>query len=172
MFLLAQKYGVEMLCSAMLGNPGETRETVQNTIRYLDSLPGMLYTNFSIANPYPGTEMLMWAQQGKYGLRLNRNGEEKYHVPVKYTRYDDSPIEVNDLTASDLVRYQALGLLRLHLRPKRFIAAIRMIGFWALVPVFIKMVRRQLMNLPEALRVFLPKRSELYRNPQIPGECR
>lgn len=132
-FRLCKKYGVEAMCSAMLGSPGETKASVERTIRFLDSIPELLFTNFSIANPYPGTEMLKWAREGKHGLRL------RYDELSKYTRYDDSPIEVNDLTAKDLVRYQALGLIKIHLRPHRFIAAIRMLGFAPLVPIFFKM---------------------------------
>lgn len=150
-FRLCGKYGVEPMCSAMLGNPGDTRESVQNTIRFLDSIPELLYTNFSIANPYPGTEMLAWARQGKHGLRL------RYDDLSKYTRYDDSPIEVNDLSAQDLVRYQALGLIKIHLKPRRFIAAIRMLGLSSLIPVFIKMVIKVIKNVPEARLVVMPR---------------
>lgn len=150
-FRLMGKYDVEPMCSAMLGNPGETRSSVQNTIRFLDSIPELLYTNFSIANPYPGTEMLQWAKEGKHGLRL------RYDDVTKYTRYDDSPIEVNDLSAQDLVRYQALGLIKIHLKPKRFMAAIRMLGFWSLIPVFLKMAGKAAAKAPEALRVIIPR---------------
>lgn len=150
-FYLCGKYDVEPLGSAMLGNPGETKKSVRNTINFLDSIPELLYTNFSIANPYPGTEMLNWARNGQYGLRL------RHDELSKYTRYDDSPIEVNDLTAADLVRYQALGLLKIHLRPRRFIAAIRMLGFWSLVPVFLKMLIKVAKKIPEAGSVFFPR---------------
>jgi len=148
-FRLCEKHGVEAMCSAMLGSPGETKASVRRTIQFLDSIPELLFTNFSIANPYPGTEMLKWAREGKYGLRL------RYDELSKYTRYDDSPIEVNDLTAKDLVRYQALGLIKIHLRPRRFIAAIRMLGFAPLVPIFIKMVLKVVRGGREMLWAFL-----------------
>lgn len=150
-FRLCEKHGVEAMCSAMLGNPGETRQSIRKTIAFLDSIPELLYTNFSISNPYPGTEMLAWAREGKHGLRL------RYDDISKYTRYDDSPIEVNDLTAKDLVRYQALGLIKIHLKPKRFIAAIRMLGVGSLVPVFVKMVVKVLRQTPEAAMVLFPR---------------
>lgn len=159
LFRWCTKYGVEAMCSAMLGNPGETKASVQKTIRFLDSIPDLLYTNFSIANPYPGTEMLMWAREGKYGLRL------RYDELSKYTRYDDSPIEVNDLKAEDLVRYQALGLIKIHLKPRRFIAAIRMLGVASILPVFIRMMRKVLSKGSEALSVFFPRQQ---RDGQVP----
>lgn len=150
-FRLCKKHEVEAMCSAMLGNPGDTKKSVRNTIEFLDSIPELLYTNFSIANPYPGTEMLMWARQGKHGLRL------RYDELSKYTRYDDSPIEVNDLTAQDLVRYQALGLIKIHLKPRRMLAAVRMLGFSSILPVFIKMTIKVLKKSPEALMVIFPR---------------
>jgi len=150
-FRLMEKHGVEPSCSAMLGNPGETKASVQNTIQFLNSIPELLYTNFSISNPYPGTEMLHWARTGQHGLHL------RYDELSKYTRYDDSPIEVNDLTASDLVRYQALGLIKIHLKPKRFIAAIHMLGFRDLLPIFIKMAAKVLRKAPETLLVLFPR---------------
>jgi radical SAM superfamily enzyme YgiQ (UPF0313 family) len=150
-FRLMGKHGVEPACSAMLGNPGETKATVQQTIEFLNSIPELIYTNFSISNPYPGTQMLLWAQTGQHGLRL------RYDELSKYSRYDDSPIEVNDLTANDLVRYQALGLLKIHLKPKRFIAAIRMLGVRNLVPIFIKMSIKVIKNAPETAIVLFPR---------------
>lgn len=161
-FRLMEKYGIEPACSAMLGNPGETKKSVRNTIRFIDSIPQILYSNFSIANPYPGTEMLMWAREGKHGLRLRTDESGD----VRYARYDDSPIEVNDLTAKDLVRYQALGLIKIHLRPKRFIAAIRMLGVELLVPIFLKMVVKVVKSAPETVAVLFPriKMDRLFRS--------
>ena len=124
---------------------------MQQTIEFLNSIPELLYTNFSISNPYPGTQMLIWARTGQHGLRL------RYDELSKYSRYDDSPIEVNDLTAQDFVRYQALGLIKIHLRPKRFIAAIRMLGVRNLVPVFIKMVIKVIQKAPETMIVLFPR---------------
>jgi radical SAM superfamily enzyme YgiQ (UPF0313 family) len=145
-FRLIDKYGIEPACSAMLGNPGETKKDVYRTIEFINSIPEVLYTNFSISNPYPGTEMLKWAHEGKHGLRLIHDDLSMY------TRYDDSPIEVNDLSAKDLVWLQTYGLIRLHLRPKRLVSAIRMIGFWTLLPT----VTRMFFKLFRKLSNFIP----------------
>lgn len=152
-FMLMEKYGIEPACSAMLGNPGETKESVKRTIEFIDRIPQVLYTNFSIANPYPGTEMLKWAKEGLYGMRLRTNEDGE----VRYARYDDSPIEVNDLTAQDLVRWQAIGLIKLHLKPKRMVAAVRMLGIELLVPVFFKMLFKALSKVPDALGMLVPR---------------
>jgi len=145
LFRISKKCGIELTCSAMLGNPGDTKKSVEKTINFLNSIPELTYTNFSIANPYPGTEMLMWARAGKYGLRL------RYDELSKYTRYDDSPVEVNDLSAQDLVRYQTLGLIKIHLKPKRIIAAYRLLGFNAILLFFINVALKSLKKLTTPL---------------------
>ena len=150
-FKYSHTCGVEITCSAMLGSPGETKQSVEKTIKFLHSIPELLYTNFSIANPYPGTEMLMWAREGKHGLRL------RYDELSKYTRYDDSPVEVNDLSSEDLVRYQILGLIMIHLKPKRMIAAVRLLGFYAILLFFINVGLKLIKKMPAPFK--LPTRS-------------
>ena len=54
-----------------------------------------------------------------------------------YRRYEHSPVEVNDLSPDDLVRLQKIGLLKIHLTPKRILAAIKMVGFAELIPIFL-----------------------------------
>jgi hypothetical protein len=79
--------------------------------------------------------MYDWALTGKHGIRLLINDFSDYR------RYEHSPVSVNDLKQEDLVRLQKIGLLRMHLTPKRMIAALKMIGLLELIPVFITLVR-------------------------------
>jgi radical SAM superfamily enzyme YgiQ (UPF0313 family) len=131
-FKWTEEVGIEPACSVMLGLPGETRATVNQTINFVRRIPQILYSNFSIANPYPGTEMHDWALTGKHGIHLLIKDFSEYR------RYDYSPIAVNDLGPDDLVRLQKIGLLKIHLTPKRILAAIRMVGCFNLIPVIIK----------------------------------
>lgn len=133
-FKMTEEAGVEPACSLMIGLPGETRASAQRTIEFVRGIPQILYSNLSIANPYPGTEMYSWAVEGRHGIKLHVNDHSEYR------RYDRSPISVNDLGQEDLVRLQKLGLLRIHLRPKRILAAIKILGFWSLLPVFISFI--------------------------------
>lgn len=130
-FKLTAELGIEPACSVMLGLPGETRASVEKTISFVSNIPEILYANFSIANPYPGTEMYNWALTGKHGIHLLIKDFSEYR------RYDHSPISVNDLGPEDLVRLQKIGLLRMHLKPKRIWAAIKMVGVRELVPIFL-----------------------------------
>jgi len=134
-FKLTDELGIEPACSVMLGLPGETKASVARTIDFVRKIPQILYSNFSIANPYPGTEMYDWALTGKHGMRLIiKNFSE-------YKRYEHSPVSVNDLTPEDLVHLQKIGLLKIHLTPKRIWAAIKMAGFAEILPVFFSFLR-------------------------------
>ncbi len=141
-FKLTDEFGIEPACSVMLGLPGDTKESVERTIRFVKSIPQILYSNFSIANPYPGTVMYDWARTGKHGMRLLINDFSQYR------RYDYSPVSVNDLSPEDMIRLQKIGLLRIHLTPKRILAAIKMLGLIEIMPVFFAFLK-------EAFRAYL-----------------
>ncbi|UCE59383.1 MAG: cobalamin-dependent protein [Phycisphaerales bacterium] len=57
----AQNAGLEVRATFMLGNPGETVESMQRTIAYALRLDPDLAI-FNITTPYPGTEMFKWAK--------------------------------------------------------------------------------------------------------------
>ncbi|MFH1671319.1 MAG: radical SAM protein [Candidatus Portnoybacteria bacterium] len=60
-----KKAGIEIRLAFMLGNPGETEETIQKTINYAIFLDPDL-VSFNITTPYPGTEMFEWARRKGY----------------------------------------------------------------------------------------------------------
>lgn len=149
-FQLIEEVGVEPACSLMIGLPGETRETVEETINFINSIPQILYTNFSIANPYPGTELFEWATAGDKGIKLLINDFSEYR------RYDYSPISVNGLSPEELVQLQKWGLIRMHLSPKRMLAAMKMIGLVSIIPVLAKFAIVEILKL--ITTPFSPKR--------------
>jgi len=53
---MAKSHGLTVLCFFMFGNPEETLEDMEATLRYALSLPAD-YCEFSVAIPYPGTRM-------------------------------------------------------------------------------------------------------------------
>ena len=67
---ICRKLGIESRCSFMLGNPGETEETMQKTIALaIDLDPDEV--QFNITTIYPGTEMFSWADS--QGLILTKD---------------------------------------------------------------------------------------------------
>ncbi len=52
----AKKAGIKVSVNFMLGNPGETKETIAKTIKFAKDLKPD-YVNFGFATPFPGTEL-------------------------------------------------------------------------------------------------------------------
>jgi radical SAM superfamily enzyme YgiQ (UPF0313 family) len=112
-YKLVEKVGIEATCSVMIGHPGETRESIMKTIRFVRSIPQVKYSPLSITVPYPGTEVLDMAKKRRHGLKLHT---EDY---TKFSRYGNSVMSVNDLSPEDLIKFQKKGLLLINLTPRR-----------------------------------------------------
>lgn len=68
-----KKAGLAVRLAFMLGNPGETEQTLKKTIKYaIDLDPDLV--SFNITTPYPGTQMFAWAQDHNY--LANKNWED------------------------------------------------------------------------------------------------
>jgi len=61
---LSEKLGITTLAYFMIGNPGETREQIHQTIKFAKSLPAS-YVHISVTTPFPATEL--------YQVGLDRN---------------------------------------------------------------------------------------------------
>jgi radical SAM superfamily enzyme YgiQ (UPF0313 family) len=67
------KAGIQSLGFFIVGLPGDTEETMKETIEFAKSLP-LDAANFTIATPYPGTEL--WALAKKRGFLKNISYEK------------------------------------------------------------------------------------------------
>ncbi len=112
-FRLAREVGLETRGAAMLGHPGETRQTAWATIRFVRGLRHCQQLFLNFACPYPGTELYDLARRGEDGLRLLTTDFSRYQ------RYGDPVIAVNDLGPKELKRLQRLGLLMFYATPAR-----------------------------------------------------
>ena len=64
---MTQRAGIRVRLSFMLGLPGDTKETMEKTIRFaIEADPD--YAQFLITTPFPGTEMYEWADEKGYLL--------------------------------------------------------------------------------------------------------
>jgi len=62
---LTKKVGIDTLLGFMLGLPGETKETMEQSLRFgLELDPDMII--FDITTPFPGTKLFAWAEQNGY----------------------------------------------------------------------------------------------------------
>jgi radical SAM superfamily enzyme YgiQ (UPF0313 family) len=62
---LTKKTGIECRAAFMLGNPGETQATMEQTLDFAKKLDPDIAL-FNITTPYPGTEMYDWADKNGY----------------------------------------------------------------------------------------------------------
>ncbi|MDD5556353.1 MAG: radical SAM protein [bacterium] len=144
-YRLCREVGIETESFAMLGLPGETRQTIRRTAWFVRSIPEVRYSSFSIATPYPGTELLGMAKKGLHGLKLLSTDYSRYR------RYDGGVMEVNGLSPEDLQREQKIGLLIMHLAPLKMFALIRHFGIKVLARRFVSIIK-ELMRRPDKRR--------------------
>lgn len=94
------KYGIETQNACMIGLPGETRDTIKETMSFLRDNHEIRQANVAIAVPYPGTELHRMALNGEHGLKLITEDFSQYQ------RYNNAVMKVGSLTPQDLIEYQ------------------------------------------------------------------
>ena len=129
------RLGIETINSVMLGLPGDTRETIKQTVDFLCRARDIQHTTYGIAIPYPGTELYRMAENGLHGLKLLERDFSKYQ------RYASSVMEVNGMSPDELVRLQRAGLRRIYSCWWRIVPLARRMGFLALIPPFMDIMR-------------------------------
>ncbi len=117
---LVNKYGLQVHASFMLGNVGETKKTIRQTIDFAKSLD-LDNATFFITIPYPGTDLYEIALKKGY---INSNTRYRDFAPMT----NSVPILVQDnLTAEELLMYRKKAFREFYLRPKYIIRKIRQI---------------------------------------------
>jgi len=94
---LAQKAKLITVGFFMVGNLGETDETINETIGFIRRLK-LDYTQFTIATPYPGTALAV--QVAEQGRIFAKDWSD-------YNTYTGSVFEWNDLPKAKIDAYQA-----------------------------------------------------------------
>ena len=122
----AKDAGIETRGSVILGLPGDTRASVQETIDFVVGLKECDHAYFNIAMPYPGTEIRRQALAGEAGIRLLT---EEYS---ELRRQGQKVVmEVNDLDTKALLQLQRQAYLRFWLTPRRILYNVVRSGFKA-----------------------------------------
>jgi anaerobic magnesium-protoporphyrin IX monomethyl ester cyclase len=89
---ILREAGIETWGAFILGEPSETREEIEETIHYAQSLnPGM--AQFTILTPYPGTEL--WRELESRLITMDWNRYDAMHAVFKPDHL--APQEVEDL---------------------------------------------------------------------------
>ena len=92
-------------------------------------------TTCGIVIPDPGPELSRMAENGLHGLKLLERDFSKYR------RYASSVMEVNGMSADELVRLQREGLRRIYSCWWRIVPLVRRMGVRALIPPFVDIMR-------------------------------
>jgi anaerobic magnesium-protoporphyrin IX monomethyl ester cyclase len=134
---MVKKYGLEAHAGLMLGNVGETAQTIKETINFAKSLP-LDNATFFITCPFPGTDLYQIAQ--KLG-NINQNTKWEEFAPLTVQR----PILVqNNLTGAELIYWQKRAFREFYLRPKYIIKKL-----WRIRG------KKGIKSLLEGMRIFL-----------------
>ncbi len=130
---MAYDVGLAMKTSFILGNPGETEETVEETISFAESLPAH-YITFSLMAPLPGTPL--WDTADEFG-EFSRVAYDKFSMV-------GANFVPKGLTSEFLHRKQQEAHKRVFLRPTMirrhlpFIKSFR--DMWRYTQGFISMI--------------------------------
>ncbi len=120
-FKNAKKVGIETIGFFIIGLPGETEETMENTIKFACEVDPLI-ANFSMMTPYPGTKVYEIAKrQG----RLLLEDWEDYVFFDGRARY-----ELGDMTAELIERKWKEAYRRFYLRPHRIWMTLARKDFW------------------------------------------
>jgi anaerobic magnesium-protoporphyrin IX monomethyl ester cyclase len=104
---LIRKSGMDSIVFCVIGFPGETRSSVENTIAFLKTLDTSFIT-LGLAVPAPGTDFYRYVEQNGYLLTKDWKRYDPMQKPV---------FSYPGLTADDMAFYQANGLRQFYLRP-------------------------------------------------------
>jgi radical SAM superfamily enzyme YgiQ (UPF0313 family) len=117
---LAKQAGLEVGGYFMLGNVGETAEHMEATIKFSLQLD-LDYAQFSIATPYPGTEMFEQVRRG--GKLLIKSWEE-------LATYGSAVFEMDDIDPEYVGRMFRKAIRRFYFRPRYILRQLRELMSW------------------------------------------
>ena len=111
---MCKEADIEVLLFLIFGLPGETRETIKETIEFAKSID-VDYATFGIAQPYPGTPFYQYLVKNNY---LKTKDWSKYD-PMKAPVY-----EYPNLSSQEILEAHYHALRSFYLRPSYIIKRI------------------------------------------------
>jgi len=116
-FELTHKIGIQTIAYFMIGSPGETAETIEETIKFAKKLDPD-FVQFSITTPFPGTELCDLAV--KEGM-ASKDWDDYIYAGLRLSNYPafvTSTLNKEDLKKWDIRAYRSF-YLRFHYLFKR-----------------------------------------------------
>ena len=116
-FNFLHKVGIKTLAFFMIGNYADTKETIEDTIRFANRL-NTDFAIFTITTPFPKTELFDLAVSHK--LITNFDLSQVSNNPLMF-RQKQPILRTPTLTSKQLSWYQKKAILKFYLRPKQLI---------------------------------------------------
>jgi radical SAM superfamily enzyme YgiQ (UPF0313 family) len=132
-FKAAKAVGMETIGFFIVGLPGESEATMEDTIRFACELDPVV-ANFSIATPFPGTEM--YKTVSEQGRILAESWDDFVFFEGK------ARFEMPDLPAALVERKWKEAYRRFYLRPKRVARTLTRKETWLRLPRTARMAWR------------------------------
>lgn len=133
---IAHRHGIEVRAGFIIGNLGETWETMQETLKFAIDLD-VDFFQLSISTPYPGTQLF---------LQADREGRLK-HKEYKFYGQSDPIVRLDDLSADDILDFEKYAFRRFYMRPRMVLRQLKRISH-----------PRQLRDLYNAFKIFVLSR--------------
>ncbi len=108
MLHMSDEVGIQNHIMFFIGLPGENRESVENTIRFIKSVP-CHSVQFSVATPFPGTEFYDYVKERGY-LETDEWS--------KYSGFDHVVVRTDELSAEEVGRALASARRRVYFSPR------------------------------------------------------
>jgi radical SAM superfamily enzyme YgiQ (UPF0313 family) len=120
-FELTHKIGVQTIAYFMIGSPGETPETIEETIKFANKLDPD-FVQFSTATPFPGTEFFNLAI--KEGI-MSEDWDDYIYAGLRSTNYP--AFVTSTLNKADLKKWDIRAYRSYYLRSHYFFKRIKKI---------------------------------------------
>jgi len=119
--------GVEIIGFFMLGVPGDTRQSMEQTIRFAANLD-IDFAKFTVFSPFPGTPV--YEEFLREGKIPETQAWERF---TNYPTEDNPPIYLPDgVTNRDIIAMQRRAILKFYVRPKTIfhqLVRVRTLGY-------------------------------------------
>jgi anaerobic magnesium-protoporphyrin IX monomethyl ester cyclase len=103
---LAKEAGLQVVTNFMIGNRGDTKQTITETINFAKKLPSD-YAYFGFATPFPGTELREEAEKNNWILDKSFDA----------IRYDEPMMNATDMSLDELKPYLKKAYHSYYFRP-------------------------------------------------------
>ena len=137
---LVRKYGMDTIVFCVVGFPGETKESIEKTISFLENLETTFIT-LGIAVPAPGTDFYKYVEENGYLLTKDWSLFDPMKRPVFSYPW---------LSSDEIAHYSAYGLRQFYLRPKYILNRLRSIRsfpeFITYIKHFLDFMRRYILR--------------------------